>query len=203
MQSYDGYFAQKSPELSKIVANSSNGDRINPIYSEVPLYFAYGSNINLNQMAVRCPDAKVVEPAVLENYELLFRGNGSSFGVATIAPKEGSQVQGLLWKITPYCEMSLDIYEGYPRLYEKQAITLCTKSGKQVQAMVYVMTHEKERLPTMPTRSYYTGIQEGFRQNGLPEQALKDALSNLIHETRTMERRNFKHKGKENNRHER
>ena len=43
------------------------------------LYFAYGSNINLNQMAVRCPDAKVVEPAVLENYELLFRGNGSSF----------------------------------------------------------------------------------------------------------------------------
>ena len=69
--------------------------------------------------------------------------------------------------------------------------------------MVYVMTHEKERLPTMPTRSYYTGIQEGFRQNGLPEQALKDALSNLIHETRTMERRNFKHKGKENNRHER
>lgn len=72
------------------------------------LYFAYGSNINLNQMAVRCPDAKVVEPAVLENYELLFRGNGSSFGVATIAPKEGSQVQGILWKITPYCEMSLD-----------------------------------------------------------------------------------------------
>ena len=43
------------------------------------LYFAYGSNINLNQMAVRCPDAKVVEPAVLENYELLFRGHGSSF----------------------------------------------------------------------------------------------------------------------------
>ena len=34
------------------------------------LYFAYGSNINLRQMAVRCPDAQVVEPAVLENYEL-------------------------------------------------------------------------------------------------------------------------------------
>ena len=165
------------------------------------LYFAYGSNINLNQMAVRCPDAKVVEPAVLENYELLFRGNGSSFGVATIAPKEGSQVQGLLWKITPYCEMSLDIYEGYPRLYEKQAITLCTKSGKQVQA---IMTHEKERLPTMPTRSYYTGILEGFQQNGLPEQALEDSLSNLFQELRDMIRPKVKtrHKGKENH-HER
>lgn len=167
------------------------------------LYFAYGSNINLQQMAVRCPDAQVVEPAVLEGYELLFRGNGSSFGVATIAPKEGSQVQGLLWKLTPYCELSLDIYEGYPRLYEKQAITLRTNSGKQVQAMVYVMTHEKERLPTMPTRSYYTGIQEGFRQNGLPEQALKDALSNLIHEQWALEHRNSKRKEKENNHHER
>ena len=171
--------------------------------SQETLYFAYGSNINLCQMAVRCPDVQVVEPAVLENYELLFRGNERAFGVATIRPKEGCQVHGLLWKITPYCELSLDIYEGYPRLYEKQAITLRTKSGKQVQAMVYVMTHEKERLPTMPTRSYYTGIQEGFRQNGLPEQALKDALSNLIREQRAMECCNSKHKGKENNHHER
>ena len=112
------------------------------------LYFAYGSNINLQQMAVRCPAAQVVEPAVLEGYELLFRGNGSSFGVATIAPKEGSQVQGLLWKLTPYCELSLDIYEGSPRLYEKQAIMLHTKSGKQVQAMVYVMTSWVSRMKT-------------------------------------------------------
>ena len=30
------------------------------------LYFAYGSNINLEQMAVRCPAAQVVGPAVLD-----------------------------------------------------------------------------------------------------------------------------------------
>lgn len=35
------------------------------------LYFAYGSNINLEQMAVRCPAAQVVGPAVLDGYELL------------------------------------------------------------------------------------------------------------------------------------
>lgn len=167
------------------------------------LYFAYGSNINLNQMAVRCPDAKVVEPAVLENYELLFRGNNRDYGVATIRPKEGCQVHGLLWKITPECERSLDHYEGYPHLYEKQKIPLTTKSGQQISAMVYVMTRERERMPGMPTRSYYIGILEGFQQNGLPEQALKDALSDLIREQRAMERCNSKHKGKENNHHER
>ena len=54
------------------------------------LYFAYGSNINLDQMEYRCPDASVVGPVVLDNYELLFR----SSGVATIAPKEGGRVHG-------------------------------------------------------------------------------------------------------------
>ncbi len=43
--------------------------------AEGKLYFAYGSNINLDQMAQRCPDAQVVGPVTLENYELLFRGN--------------------------------------------------------------------------------------------------------------------------------
>ena len=33
------------------------------------LYFAYGSNINLDQMAHRCPNAQVVGPVVLENYK--------------------------------------------------------------------------------------------------------------------------------------
>ena len=57
--------------------------------AEGKLYFAYGSNINLDQMAQRCPDAQVVGPVTLENYELLFRGNLRGAGVATIAPREG------------------------------------------------------------------------------------------------------------------
>ena len=62
---------------------------------EDKLYFAYGSNINLDQMAYRCPAAQVVGPVVLEGYELLFRGNASGNGVATIKPKEGQQVHGI------------------------------------------------------------------------------------------------------------
>ena len=47
---------------------------------EKPLYFAYGSNINLNQMRYRCPDASVYGQAVLDNYDLRFRGSGSASG---------------------------------------------------------------------------------------------------------------------------
>lgn len=140
------------------------------------LYFAYGSNINLSQMACRCPDAKVVEPVVLEGYELLFRGNGGGCGVATIAPKEGSRVHGLLWRITPRDELALDFYEGYPHLYDKQPVNVTIQSGAEITVMAYVMTREKERLPTEPTVGYYEGIREGFRQNGLPVQALEKSL---------------------------
>ena len=53
---------------------------------EENLYFAYGSNLDLEQMAQRCPDAEIVGPVRLENYELRFRGSGailrSMFGIA-------------------------------------------------------------------------------------------------------------------------
>ena len=63
---------------------------------EENLYFAYGSNLDLEQMAQRCPDAEIVGPVRLENYELRFRGSG----FATVAPKKGSTVHGLVWKLT-------------------------------------------------------------------------------------------------------
>ena len=210
------------------------------------LYFAYGSNINLEQMAVRCPAAQVVGPAVLDGYELLFRGNrrgtgvatieplpGSQVhgllwkltpecersldvyegyprlyekenitpavldgyellfrgnrrgtGVATIEPLPGSQVHGLLWKLTPECERSLDVYEGYPRLYEKENITVRTGDGKDVVVMAYIMTGELWRDPTIPSPAYYGGILEGYRQNGLPVPELEAALKNVHDEVR-------------------
>ena len=55
---------------------------------EKPLYFAYGSNINLDQMQYRCPDATVYGQAVLDNYDLRFRGSG----VATVIIVQHSQI---------------------------------------------------------------------------------------------------------------
>ena len=99
------------------------------------LYFAYGSNIDLEQMARRCPAAQVVGPATLENYELAFRGSG----VATIVPKKGGVVHGLLWSITPLCEQALDRYEGYPRHYTKELVAVRGADGREASVMAYVM----------------------------------------------------------------
>lgn len=75
------------------------------------LYVAYGSNLNLAQMARRCPDAKVVGIGTLKNYQLTFRG------VATIEPVDGAETPVGVWEITPRDELALDRYEGYPSYY--------------------------------------------------------------------------------------
>ena len=129
------------------------------------LYFAYGSNINLEQMADRCPAAEVVGTAVLDGYELLFRGNRSGYGVATIEPQPGKQVHGLLWKLTPECEQSLDFYEGYPRLYGKEDITVCTADGKELVVMAYIMTGEMWRDPAMELERALKNVHDEVRQN--------------------------------------
>ena len=144
---------------------------------ENTLYFAYGSNINLGQMEYRCPDASVVGPVVLEGWELLFRRGG----FATIAPKEGETVHGLLWSLTRSCERSLDRYEGYPRFYDKKMVTVRDSEGRSLSVMAYIMD-DRFREPMLPTESYYNGILEGYQQNGLPVSALKKAWEHAVQE---------------------
>ena len=139
-------------------------------------YFAYGSNCNLNQMKYRCPAARVVEPVTLPNYRLTFNGKANGTGVANIRRRKGSEVKGLLWEITDRCEHSLDIYEGFPTLYEKKNVTVYKGDGASEKAMVYVMTKEYNDHVAPPTDFYLNGIVEGFLQNGMEVEPLLKAL---------------------------
>ena len=47
--------------------------------NEKTLYFAYGSNLNLDQMARRCPDAEPVGRVRLDGYRLAFRRTGGGY----------------------------------------------------------------------------------------------------------------------------
>ena len=91
-------------------------------------YIAYGSNLNLEQMARRCPTAKVIGAGEIRDHELLFRGYPKS-AVATVEPKKGAGVPVLIWEIGPEDERNLDIYEGYPRLYGKVNLEVQTEEG--------------------------------------------------------------------------
>lgn len=130
------------------------------------LYLAYGSNINLEQMAKRCPNSKVIGTAMIPDYELEFRG------VATIVPKKGAEVPVLMWEIDQQDEINLNHYEGFPRLYRKEVFEM-EVNGKIREGMAYLMNY-KGIAP--PTAQYYNGIKKGYEDNGMDTKYLHDAL---------------------------
>lgn len=140
--------------------------------SEKRLYIAYGSNLNLPQMAHRCPTAKVEGITVLKDHELLFRGNSHS-GVATVEPRPGCSVPVMVWSIKPRDEKALDLYEGYPTLYGKH-MTQVELAGRKLDAMVYTMT--EGHLPAFPSAHYLGVIAEGYASAGFDPAVLDRAL---------------------------
>lgn len=145
------------------------------------LYLAYGSNLNLEQMAQRCPTARVIGAATLTNRRLLFRG-GHASAVATIEPAKGRSVPALVWEITPADEAALDRYEGWPYLYSKKRLKI-RMDGKTEEVMVYVMNPGRP-LGT-PGCYYYSLILEGYRAAGFDTEILKDAVRESAKEGET------------------
>jgi hypothetical protein len=140
---------------------------------ESKFYLAYGSNLNLEQMAKRCPTAKVVGSCNLEGYQLLFKGPHDG-AVATIEAKENSQVPVLIWEIKPDDELALDYYEGWPVLYRKETIKV-TVGKRLVPAMVYLMNGN--RPLGLPSCYYYSIIQEGYKAAEFDVEILRQAVS--------------------------
>jgi hypothetical protein len=152
------------------------------------VYAAYGSNINLEQMAARCPSAVPIGRGWLMDYHLLFRGRGAA-GVATVEPYKGRRVPILLWAIDPESEAALDRYEGYPSLYRKETlpvsgiawmpndITAMPADVTEVPAMIYIMNAGE----LAPPSAYYLGvIAEGYQAVGFHARYLSEAVRRTL-----------------------
>ncbi|HEX3016996.1 MAG TPA: gamma-glutamylcyclotransferase family protein [Caproicibacter sp.] len=140
------------------------------------LYIAYGSNLNLEQMAHRCPTAKVAGASNLTGYQLRFRG-GRHGAVATVEKKRGDSVPVLVWEITPADEATLDRYEGWPHLYRKETVRV-RLNGKPVSSIIYIMN--EGRPLGAPSPYYYNVIAEGYRATGFDINILKQSVSDSL-----------------------
>lgn len=129
-------------------------------------YLAYGSNLSLERMKARCPNAAAFGLTVIPGYRLLFKRSKSG-SYATIEQDANSCVPVLVYKISEYDETLLDRYEGYPKYYYKRYFQLPIirlDSGKRMkekkQCMAYVM-HE-ERILGEPGMDYFRLLDEGY-----------------------------------------
>ena len=144
--------------------------------SKMKYYIAYGSNLSVKQMAHRCPDARIAGQAVLEGWELLFKG------CATIEPNKEKNTPVLVWEISEEDEKRLDVYEGYPHYYRKEDLMVEVVSEgaepKKVTAMVYIM--ENDFGERAPSSYYYRVLYEGYKSFHFPMHILEGALKKCI-----------------------
>ena len=142
------------------------------------LFAAYGVGVNRAEMAKRCPTAKLLCASTLRNHRLTFRGTHAA-AVANIEPAKGCSVPVLMWEITPADEAALDLYEGFPHLFEKQQVRL-RLDGKLVTCMTYVM--RGDRPIGKPSAFYYSAVLEGYKAAGFDTEILRNAVQNASEE---------------------
>ena len=130
-------------------------------------YFAYGMNTNLAQMANRCPRSQSLGQATLMGHEFRFARH------ADIIPNPDYNTRGVLWEITPECELNLDALEGYPTYYLKKQVNVF-HNGKSVECMTYYMTGD---LPDeFPSDGYLEMLMEGYLEHNIDNNQIYSSL---------------------------
>jgi hypothetical protein len=150
-------------------------------------YIAYGSNLNIQQMRMRCPSARVIGVSALEGYRLMFKGSKTG-AYLTIEPHDGGIVPVAVWEVTEDDERALDHYEGFPRFYYKEEMKLPVKgirSGKVRERMVFVYIMQEDRPYGLPSDHYVNVCRQGYDAFGFDNRRLTEALQAKIKEILT------------------
>lgn len=142
-------------------------------------YIAYGSNLNVRQMTMRCPTARIIGTSEIHNYRLMFKGSKTG-SYLTIEPEKGCSVPVAVWSVTDQDELALDRYEGFPSFYYKKELELPItgiKTGKVRRRKVFVYIMHEDRPFGVPSSFYMRTCAEGYRYFGFDVQTLLEAFT--------------------------
>ena len=152
------------------------------------LYFAYGSNMDPDQMRRRCPTSRFEGTAILPDHKLEFtlRSRRRRCGVANVVPTQYSSVFGVLYRINGSHDWKvLDLAEGFrfdrkrANRYTKNICSVQKLEGypTQVRAFIYIGVIEKS--PPPPSRAYLNQMIAGVDLWRFPE-SYKQSLERII-----------------------
>ncbi|ASU77567.1 gamma-glutamylcyclotransferase [Actinopolyspora erythraea] len=134
----------------------------------MPLYAAYGSNMDPAQMLERAPHSPMTGTGWLMDWRLTFGGEdvGWEGALATIVEEPGAQVFTVLYDVTPEDEQELDRWEGSDLgLHKKLRLRIQTLDGPAL-AWLYVLDAYEGGLPS----ARYLGlIADAAERAGAPD----------------------------------
>lgn len=125
------------------------------------LYFAYGSNLALAQMASRCPASYYIGRAVLPDYQWQINERG----YANVIARPGYSVHGLVYELLGDDEARLDRSEG-------------VSSGAYAKALRTVMLHPAPLGAQVKTKK---AVKEGLELGGRPERPARLERNVLVY----------------------
>jgi len=136
----------------------------------MPLCFAYGSNLDVQQMHQRCAEAvRLIAPGCLRGYALAFNAYSSSWGggVADVVVAPQQEVWGLVYDVSMAGLEHLDVYEGYPHLYTRFQGPIDTSHSVLTPVWIYTVVNKQEFIP--PSKEYLGVLQRAARYFDFPE----------------------------------
>lgn len=163
--------ARRSWWLSKLLYRL-HGERLEGHPEDEVWYFAFGANLHDSAFLVR----RGMHPLEwragrIHGYRLRFNLEGRPVGraaPANISPAPGTEVWGVLYKLTRRNLARLDSTEGVPgRRYRHLWTEAEDSAGKRVPAVTYIADGKAE--DGRPSLRYLTLMREGARAHGLPE----------------------------------
>lgn len=138
------------------------------------LCFAYGSNMDSDQMKDRCPESIPLGVASLEGY----RFGLDAVGTATVRPDRDSKVYGSAWLLSYSDEEQLDQYEGVRKWCYRKEYHPVEYKGRLLQMLVYVSCRD-EFNGYVRKSDYLPKIIDAAQELGLPE----DYIEQIEHST--------------------
>ena len=133
----------------------------------MPLYFAYGANMDVAAMARRCPRSKALGPARLMRHRLAAMREGW----LTAVRDPLSELHGVLWDVALADVAALDRFEALgDGLYVKRVQPVVAAGGSK-RALIYFGTNEG---PGIARADYLAGAAAAARRWKLPQTAIAE-----------------------------
>lgn len=148
-------------------------------------YFAYGSNLNLDDLEKWCqrigrPFALTGKAAAayLPDHETVFDylSESRKGGVLDLRPAVGKVVPGALFEVVDEDLKTLDLKEGVPLIYRRTRKRVLFPNGREVEAVAYEVAAEyRSPEPVAPAEGYVGIVAEGLAAFGHDDRMLRAA----------------------------
>ncbi len=182
---HDEAFCEERDRLQRVIGElyaQPVAEKQGPLEEDCMLYFAYGSNLDWEQMRKRCPSAQFVCIAMLPEHILDFPRYSSKrrCGVADVTACKGHTVWGVVYEIEEQDIAKLNQCEGYDPDRDReenaynQETMIVFPGGDRIEKLEVTLYKAVRVQSEKPSKEYLGLIISGAKYWRLPKEYIRE-----------------------------